>query len=105
MEGGDDDDDSERDVKPFPSRPVSQAVCGLTCLASLFGLVSALWQHTSAASAASLIRFTMYGHVKARVGGLAAALAWLGFLFQTLVAGGLGIIIYSVRRLDRMIDD
>ena len=45
---------SEHEVKPFPSRPVSQVALATIFIASVFVLVSVLWQHTAAVAASTV---------------------------------------------------
>ena len=46
----------------------------------------------------------MYGHVEAKVGGLAAALVWVAFLFQLLGALGSRAWVYAIRAMDESTD-
>jgi Ca2+ regulator and membrane fusion protein Fig1 len=43
----------------------------------LFTFVSALWQHTSAASAAATMEVSGFGAIQAHIGSASAALVWL----------------------------
>ena len=96
---------SEIDVKPFPSRPVSQAAFAASFISAIFAMISALWQHTSAATAASMIELSHYGFVAAHVGSVATGLVWLGFFLQVIVAIGLLVMILSIIILDKLTDD
>src|SRR4051794_22951993 len=55
---------SDVDVKPFPSRPVSQVALALIFIASIFVLVSVLWQHTASVAAATIVQDLGNGSVK-----------------------------------------
>jgi hypothetical protein len=96
---------SEVDVKPFPSRPVAQVCLGLSSMAALFSLVSALWQHTSAASAAAVIEVSAFGTVHTHIGGVAVALVWLGLVFVIITTIGLLFMLLSMTALDRLTGD
>ena len=63
-----DDSGSDREVKPFPSRPVSQIALAASTLASILGLVSMIWQHTASVAAATTAQYLGYGTVKSGVG-------------------------------------
>ncbi|TVY55454.1 hypothetical protein LCER1_G003618, partial [Lachnellula cervina] len=90
---------SSREVKPFPSRPVSQLALGIITLASLFAFVSLLWQHVATSAAASMIRSLSYGTVRGHVGPAAMALGWVGVFFSIVVTIGLLVMILSIKAL------
>lgn len=96
---------SEHDVKPFPSRPVSQVALAASALASLLALVSMMWQHTTSVAAATTAQDTAYGAVKTHVGAIAMALGWLGLAFLIIPAIGLLVMIMSISLLDRLTDE
>ena len=96
---------SERDVKPFPSRPVSQVALGSVSLASLLALVSMMWQHTASVAAATTAQDMAYGSVTSRVGAAAMALGWIGLAFLVVPAIGLLVMILSIQLLDRLTDE
>ena len=100
-----DDDGSDRDVKPFPSRPVTRIVLAATTLASLLALVSMMWQHTASVAAATTAQDLAYGTVKSEVGGRAMALGWAALAFLVIPAVGILILIMSISLLDRLVDD
>lgn len=90
---------SEREVKPFPSRPVSQAVLVALAIASVFLFVSILWQHVSSSAAATMVHGLAYGTAKGHVGSVAMVLGWGGvflFLFATIA---ILVMILSIRVL------
>jgi len=99
-----DEEDSERDIKPFPSRPVSQLALAMATLASLFGFVSILWQHIATSAAASMIRSLSYGTVKGHVGPAAMVLGWAGVFLSVTVTIGLLIMVLSIRALEILTD-
>ncbi|TVY82200.1 hypothetical protein LSUE1_G007803, partial [Lachnellula suecica] len=90
---------SEREVKPFPSRPVSQVALSIIALASLFAFVSILWQHIATSAAASMVRSLSYGTVSGQVGSAAMALGWVGVFLSIVVTIGLLVMILSIRVL------
>ena len=69
---------SEIDVKPFPSRPVSNLALAVSVLATLLALVSTIWQHTASVAVATTVQDMGYGTIKSEVGAMAMALAWVG---------------------------
>ena len=96
---------SERDVKPFPSRPVSQIALGATLLASLLALVSMMWQHTASVAAATTAQDMTYGAVKSQVGAASMTLGWIGLALMAIPALGLSVMIMSISLLDRLTED
>ncbi|KAL9586700.1 MAG: hypothetical protein Q9212_000708 [Teloschistes hypoglaucus] len=96
---------SERDVKPFPSRPVSQVALALIFVASVFVLVSVLWQHTASVAASTIAQDLGNGSVKSGVGTTAMILGWFGFALFIIVTIGLLVMILSISLLDRLTDD
>lgn len=98
------DSGSEVDVKPFPSRPVSQVALLALSLASILVLVSALWQHVATATAASLGGGLAYGTVIGGVGTVAMVLGWGGLMLVVMVTLGLVVMILSMQVLLDMED-
>lgn len=94
-----DADGSEREVKPFPSRPVSQIALALIAISSVFMFVSVFWQHIASSAGATLAQNLSYGTVKAHVGPAAMILGWIGVLLSLVVTVGLLIMILSIRVL------
>ena len=93
------------DVKPFPSRPVCQVALALIFVASVFVLVSVLWQHTASVAAATIVQDLGNGSVKSGVGTSAMVLGWFGFVLLIIVTIGLLVMILSIIVLDRLTDD
>lgn len=100
-----DDDGSDREVKPFPSRPVSQIALALIFVASVFVLVSVLWQHTASVGASTIAQDLGNGSVKSGVGTAAMILGWFGFALLIIVTIGLLVMILSIRILDQLTDE
>ena len=96
---------SERDVKPFPSRPVSQVALALIFVASVFVLVSVLWQHTASVAASTIASDFGNGSVQSGVGAGAMVLGWIGFTLLIIVTIGLLVMILSIQLLDNLVDD
>jgi ABC-type multidrug transport system fused ATPase/permease subunit len=96
---------SEHEVKPFPSRPVSQVALATIFIASVFVLVSVLWQHTAAVAASTVAQDLGNGSVKSGVGTTAMILGWFGFGLLVVVTLGLLVMILSIQLLDRLTDE
>lgn len=94
---------SDIDVKPFPSKPVVDTALCLLGLATMFNLTSALWQHTSAASAASMMEVAVFGAIKASVGTSTVVFVWLNFVLIFIVTVGLLIMSLSMSILDGLV--
>ena len=100
-----DDNGSDREVKPFPSRPVSQIALALIFVASVFVLVSVLWQHTASVGASTIAQDLGNGSVRSGVGTAAMILGWFGFALLIIVTIGLLVMILSIRILAELTDD
>ena len=98
-------DGSDVDVKPFPSRPVSQIALAMIFIASIFVLVSVLWQHTASVAAAQVAEDFGNGSVKSGVGTTAMVLGWLAFALLIVVTIGLLVMILSISLLQKLTDD
>ncbi|KAH2567110.1 hypothetical protein KXV42_000728 [Aspergillus fumigatus] len=96
---------SEGEVKPFPSRPVSQAALALIFVASVFVLVSVLWQHTASVAATTIAQDMGNGSVKSGVGTSAMVLGWFGFVLLVVVTIGLLVMILSIKLLKQLTDE
>ncbi|KAL6852732.1 hypothetical protein ACO1O0_007280 [Amphichorda felina] len=98
----DDSDGSERDVKPFPSRAVSQVALAIIFIASIFILVSVLWQHTASVAASVIAQDFGNGSVKSGVGTSAMVMGWFSFTLLIIVTIGLLVMILSISVLGSM---
>jgi Ca2+ regulator and membrane fusion protein Fig1 len=96
---------SEQEVKPFPSRPVSQVALATIFIASVFVLVSIMWQHTAAVAASTIVQDLGNGSVRSGVGVTAMILGWFGFGLLVIVTLGLLVIILSIRLFERLTDE
>lgn len=99
-----DENGSEREVKPFPSRPVSHFSLMTSVIGVGFGLISVLWQHINSSSTATMVEVLTYGAVSGHVGGAAMALGWISVGTAALVCVAIYVMIMSIRIL-RHIDD
>ncbi|KAI9902044.1 hypothetical protein N3K66_003861 [Trichothecium roseum] len=97
-----DSEGSERDVKPFPSRAVSQVALAIIFIASVFVLVSVLWQHTASVAASVIAQDFGNGVVKSGVGTSAMVMGWFSFTLLIIVTIGLVVMILSISVLRRM---
>jgi hypothetical protein len=98
----DPDTGSELDIKPFPSRPVCQITLAMIFVASVFILISVLWQHTASVSAASVTEDFGNGSVHSGVGTSAMVLGWLGFVLLITVTIGLLLMLLSMSAIARL---
>jgi hypothetical protein len=98
-----DSEGSEREVKPFPSRPVSQVALAIIFIASIFVLVSVLWQHTASVAASIIAQDFGNGSVRSGVGTSAMVLGWFSFALLIIVTIGLLVMILSIRLLTAMV--
>ena len=95
---------SEVDIKPFPSRPVSQVALALIFIASIFVLVSVLWQHTASVAASIIAQDFGNGSVLSGIGSSAMAMGWFSFTLLIIVTIGLLVMILSIRVLSQLAD-
>ncbi|KKK24307.1 hypothetical protein P175DRAFT_0535807 [Aspergillus ochraceoroseus IBT 24754] len=100
-----DPEGSEVEIKAFPSRPVSQVALALIFVASVFVLVSVLWQHTASVAASTIAQDLGNGSVKSGVGTSAMVLGWFAFALMVIVTIGLLLMILSLRLLNQLTDD
>ncbi|PGH01420.1 hypothetical protein GX51_05227 [Blastomyces parvus] len=99
------EDGEELEVKPFPSRPVSQASLALIFISAVFILVSVLWQHTASVAASTIAQDLGNGVVRSGVGTSAMVLGWFSFAFLVIVTIGLLAMILSISMLMSLTDD
>ncbi|KYK54742.1 hypothetical protein DCS_06702 [Drechmeria coniospora] len=100
-----DSEGSEREVKPFPSRPVSQVALAIIFIASIFILVSVLWQHTASVAASIIAQDFGNGVVKSGVGTSAMVMGWFSFTLLIIVTIGLLVMILSISVLGQLMRD
>ncbi|KAK4696001.1 hypothetical protein P7C71_g1855, partial [Lecanoromycetidae sp. Uapishka_2] len=95
----------EKDVKPFPSRAVCQVALALIFVASVFVLVSVLWQHTASVAASTIAQDLGNGSVRSGVGTTAMVLGWIGFSLLIVVTIGLLVMILSLGLIADLTDE
>ena len=97
---------SDIEIKPFPSRPMSEAIGWALVAASLLLMVSALWQHVAAASVVAIVSTTAQGKgVVGDIGAASIALVWLSFALAMVAFQGMIVMILSIHLLDRLTDE
>jgi hypothetical protein len=96
---------SDVDVKPFPSRPVSQVALACSFVAAVLLLVSSLWQHVGSVGAAAMAETAFYGNVHTDIGAQAVSMAWISFTLLTIAMIGLLLMILAIMVLDRLTDN
>ena len=99
-----DETGSVREVKPFPSGPVTQMALAAIWVASLLALVSMMWQHTASVAAATTGQDMTYGAVKSQVGAASMTLGWIGVALLIIPGMGLLVMILSISLLDQFPD-
>lgn len=97
-----DSEGSEREVRPFPSRPVSHAALGSLIVAALMAFISSFWQHMGSVSASTMAKTFTYGEVNGDVGAGAMVLGWLSFSLQMVACLGVLVMIISIKILASM---
>ncbi|KAG5945170.1 hypothetical protein E4U59_006266 [Claviceps monticola] len=97
-----DSEGSEREVKPFPPRALSQVSLAIIFISSIFILVSVLWQHTASVAASIIAQDFGNGSVRSGVGTNAMAMGWFSFALLIIVTIGLLVMILSMRVLEQM---
>jgi hypothetical protein len=100
-----DENGSDTEVKPFPSRQTSLLAASCQGFASGFTLISATWQHVATVGASSAIQALANGAVLTTVGTTAMALGWPAVALGTVVFVGLVVMILSINLLDRLGED
>lgn len=88
----------------MPSRPVCQVALAIIFIASIFVLVSVLWQHTASVAASIIAQDLANGSVRSGVGTTAMVLGWFGFALLILVTIGLLVMILSMQVLKDNVD-
>ncbi|CAJ2509480.1 Uu.00g145060.m01.CDS01 [Anthostomella pinea] len=99
-----DSEGSDREIKPFPSRPVSQIALAIIFIASIFVLVSVLWQHTASVAASIIAQDFGNGSVLSGIGTSAMVMGWFSFTLLIIVTIGLLVMILSIRVLTQLAD-
>ena len=100
-----DENGSERDVKPFPSRPVSRVACVLAVISAILLLLSSLWQHVAAVAYTTGVVGLASSTVKTDLGTTSMVFLWISFASMTIVGHGLVVMVLSISLLDRLTDE
>jgi hypothetical protein len=95
----DDSNGSLREVKPFPSRPLSRIALALLTLAALLVFVSVFWQHIASSGAVTMVQSLSYGALKGKLGVVAVVLGWCAVVLDAISAVGILIMILSINIL------
>lgn len=90
------------DVKPFPSRAVSQVALTVSSVAAVLLLIAGLWQHVGSVGAAAMAETANYGNVKTDIGTVAVVMAWIGFMLSTIVSIGMVILVVLLQAIDKL---
>jgi len=96
---------SDVDVRPFPSRPVSQVALAASFVAAVQLLIASLWQHVGSVGAAAMAESANYGNIRTDIGVSAITMVWVAFTLQITVAIGLLVMVLSIIILDRLTDN
>ncbi|KAK1982988.1 Ca2+ regulator and membrane fusion protein Fig1-domain-containing protein [Colletotrichum cereale] len=99
-----DSNGSEREVKPFPSRPVSLITLACIFFSAVISLLATFWQHLSSSAAIAMSSAFTQGAVTGHVGAVAMALGWISVFLLTTTFIGLLVIILSIRVLSQLVD-
>lgn len=94
---------SEREIKPFPSRPVSMAALACALVAFLVCLMSIFWQHLSSSATATMVKVLTYGTTTGHVGATAMALGWVSVLLLMTTTITILVIILRIRVTARVL--
>ena len=84
---------------------VSALVDDSVFVASVFVLVSVLWQHTASVAASTIAQDMGNGSVKSGVGTSAMVLGWFGFGLMVVVTIGLLVMILSISLIKQLTDE
>lgn len=98
-----DSEGSERVVRAIPSRAVSQVALAIIFVASIFILVSVLWQHTASVAASVIAQDFGNGSVKSGVGTSAMVMGWFSFALLIIVTIGLIVTILTISVVHQMV--
>lgn len=101
-----DSEGSEREVKPFPSRSVSQVALFSLGISATMTLLSVFWQHMASSNALTLIELVTADIVQVKVGAAAMGLGWAtsSFVLNAVEFVGILIMVLSIRVVAMMTD-
>jgi hypothetical protein len=95
---------SDIDVKPFPSRPVSQLALAATFVSAVHLLIASLWQHVGSVGAAAMAESANYGNVRTDIGVGAVTMIWVACALQFFATMSLLAVVISIMVLERLTD-
>ncbi|KAL6408232.1 hypothetical protein AUP68_08084 [Ilyonectria robusta] len=90
------------DVRPFPSRKLTNIALITNGLGSIGLFISVAWQNIAVASVAAVVEGMRYDGVEVKMGVAAAVLSWLGVLIYALSLLGLTVMVLSITILSWM---
>jgi len=90
--------------KRLPSTFISQICLAIIFVASIFILVSVLWQHTASVAASTIAENMGSGSISTGVGVSAMVLGWFGFALLIIVTIGLLVMILSMQLVEQLTD-
>lgn len=96
---------SDFDIKPYPSRAISEATAFALLMASLLILASCLWQHVAAALVVTTVSSMSQQRVVGHVGATAAVLVWLSLALVVFTFLGILVMIISIHMLDLLLSE
>jgi flagellar biosynthesis protein FlhB len=97
-----DEDGSEQEVMPFPSKSVANAALAVVAVASIVTFLSVFGQHISSSTAGVLAQSFSYETLESHVGTVAMILGWGAVLLETLAAIALLLMIVGIRVLSQL---
>ena len=100
-----DENGSERDVKPFPSKAAVRVVLVSELMACILAFMSAVWQHVAAIAFSAALGLLSADTLSNRVGAAGMVFGWLGSI--SLLVGTIGILFLDIylRSLDQLTDE
>jgi hypothetical protein len=102
----DPDDESEsQTVLPVPTRFVAQISLAIIFIASIFVLVSVLWQHTASVAASIIAQDFGNGSVISGVGTSAMVMGWFGFTLLIIVTIGILVMVLTIKVIENLTED
>ncbi|KAK2771100.1 hypothetical protein CKAH01_14478 [Colletotrichum kahawae] len=91
-----DSEGSDREVKPFPSRPVTYLALACVLFSAIIALLAAFWQHMSSSAAVVMAGVFTRGDITGHVGAGAMALGWVLVSLLFLISLALLVFILSI---------
>lgn len=95
---------SEREIKPFPSRPVSLVVLAFLGISAMMTLLSVFWQQMVTSEAVTLMGIVTSGVVQVEVGAAAMGLGWAIFFLNAVSFIAILLVVLSLSILAVLTD-